>query len=172
MALVIMAIILGGCQQKTVPAIEGTGEVNDGEITVQPLEPLVDEEAYEPPKKQTKSECLEQWKLFAEKQNSLINLEENKIGITFIKGTTLSEAITLLETYNIEKEEIVEIFPFVQEKRSEEEIFNANRRIKGVVKKDKGIDIACVLLQEQSIESASPSIVVDIMKKLAEAAQQ
>ncbi|HLC72049.1 MAG TPA: hypothetical protein VJH37_00540 [Candidatus Nanoarchaeia archaeon] len=120
--------------------------------------------------KLTEAECRKSWKPLMDLRTPLLVLEKRYIIAIFRSDVSFQKAKDLLEEHDAKFEKTVEIIPLGNEV-SDESRYNAYRRIKARVAEGREIKIACRLLQEQEIENASPSTIVDF-QSLVKAARQ
>ena len=140
----------------------------DKVITEEPSE--IVQPVTQPKVKLTEAKCKEAWKPLIELKTPLLVLEERYIMATFRSEVSFQKAKEILKENNANFEKIIEIFPLGKE-ATDESKYNAYRRIKAKVMKDKEIEIACKLLQESEIDDATPAITIDF-QSLVNAAQQ
>jgi len=178
-------LLVTACAQDLAPLREQekVNKVND--IQVEKVEPVNDvaegaiktgkeqekkQQTREAKEKLTETKCKEAWKPLADITTPLLKMEEGKIIVIFKSGVTYQDAINVLKEYDAEFEEAVEIFPLGKETTNEDR-YNNYRRIKASVDEGKEIQIACKILQDESVEESSLSVITDFAS-LARAAQQ
>ena len=179
LAVMALMLIASACQVEQVAQDTGAvekgideGSGNDGSVEETPFGPAPvvaldkgsDQQGFETPKKQTKKECHDSWDPILEQDNPLLKLEQGMVMVTFEEKVTLDEARAVLKKYDVREEEIVKVLPFGTDDMSNTEIFDTYHQIKVSTKNGREVDVACDILEDVKIASASPSVTFDLQE--------
>ncbi len=144
-------------QQEFNGIIDGTSE--SAKVEALPKETSLPQRKEDEPKP-TVATCEKNWQPLKDNPNPLLSLESGKITLYFKEGITFAEAKKIVQEYNVEFTQVIEIFPLSKD-HSDEERYNVYRRIKARVTKGSEIGTACEILQDPRVEEAAPAITTD-----------
>jgi|GEM_PF-2144916 len=149
-------------QEQQAPASQAQATPTDiAAIEEEKPVPTQQTQQQSPQPKKTEAECKKQWQILADAKSSFITMEKGVVELFFKEGITLGDAQKLLKRYQLKFKEIKTIFP-TKEPQSAETLFSTYRRIVAEVQPGKEIEVGCKTMQEESIESISPVLKVDI----------